>query len=165
MRSQLTKAPWRCPICLWRKSRVRNNRQHAAACVWRFLDHNLLRKKKLELVPIATCWPCPATGWPFCRFLFAAGPPSVPTLAPQCRLERLHARSCQIALAASGGIATLNIQVVGDVMCTSVTVDFCHCGSSRGNTDHHPRRVDHRQLADLQSKRPKASSPGQPMCQ
>ena len=31
---------WWCPICLWPKSRVRNNKQQAAACFLRLLDNN-----------------------------------------------------------------------------------------------------------------------------
>ena len=98
VRSQLTKAPWRLSHLFVAEIKG-SEQQEARSCVCLAIARPQPppKKKKLELVPIATCWPCPATGWPFCRFLFAAGPPSVPTLAPQCRLERLHARSCQIA--------------------------------------------------------------------
>ena len=36
---------WRRSICVWPKSSMRNARQNAVACFWRWFDHNFRQKK------------------------------------------------------------------------------------------------------------------------
>ena len=50
-----------------------SERQYAAMCFWRLLDHNLLQKKTPELVPKSACWPCQACGCPPFFFLCGEG--------------------------------------------------------------------------------------------
>ena len=59
---------WLCSICLWPKSRVRNNWHYAAGCFWQLLNPQPSPEKPPELVLESACWPCPACRWPFCLF-------------------------------------------------------------------------------------------------